>query len=182
VSDRANGGVRSNGNRTALRWVARLPLYAGALMLLVILGLTVVDVFGRYILDAPVNGKTELTRLMMGTMIALALPVVSARDQHITVDLFDGLFGPHTARLRDAAINAVCGVSTLILAWWVMFRAERLMKWGYVSDFLHLPLYPVAYFIALMVAVTGCVLLVKAVLGPVAKPHARGGDPMPPRV
>ena len=30
------------------------------------------------------------------------------------------------------------------IAWWVAFRARRLMDYGYVSDFLHIPLYPVA--------------------------------------
>ena len=154
-----------------------MPLYAAALVLLMILLLTVVDVFGRYVLNMPVNGKTELTRLMMATMIALALPVVSARGQHITVDLFDGLFGPRGARIRDIAINALCGASSLVLAWWVTFRAERLMNWGYVSDFLHLPLYPVAYFVALMVAATGCVLVAKAAIGVTSwRPGAGEGE------
>ncbi len=176
MSDRPESGASDRGNRVVDHWTTRLPLYAGGLMLMMILALTVVDVFGRYVLSAPVDGKTELTRLMMATMIALALPIVSARSQHITVDLFDGLFSAHAARVRDVLVNLLCGVSAVILAWWVMFRAERLMKWGYVSDFLHLPLHPVAYFVALMLAITGCVLLGKAVFCALIPLSSKGGD------
>jgi TRAP-type transport system small permease protein len=156
------------------RWLARLSLALGALVLAVMLALTCADVIGRYVFSAPVNGKTELTRFLMAGLIAFALPVVTMRGDHITVDIFDNFFTRPLERLRDVAINAYCAVALLTLAWWVAFRAHRLMQYGYVSDFLHIPLYPVAYFVAVMIALTGLAVALRVVLAVMAGPTGRG--------
>ncbi len=156
------------------RWLARLSLACGALVLAVMLALTCADVIGRYIFNAPVNGKTELTRFLMAGLIAFALPVVTMRDEHITVDIFDNFFSRPLERLRNVGIDAFCAITLLTLSWWVAFRARRLMDYGYVSDFLHIPLYPVAYFVAAMIAFTGLAVTVRVVLAVMAGPSWRG--------
>ncbi len=156
------------------QWLARLSLALGALVLAVMLALTCIDVVGRYIFNAPVNGKTELTRFLMAGLIAFALPVVTLRNDHITVDIFDNFFTRPLERLRDVAIDGFCAVSLLTLSWWVAFRAHRLMAYGYVSDFLHIPLYPVAYFVAAMVALTGLAVAIRMALTVMAGPRGKG--------
>lgn len=156
------------------RWLARLSLALGALVLAVMLALTCADVIGRYVFSAPVNGKTELTRFLMAGLIAFALPVVTLRGDQITVDIFENFFSRPLERLRDVVIDAYCAVALLTLAWWVAFRARRLMEYGYVSDFLHIPLYPVAYFVAAMVGLTGLALVLRVVLAVMAGPTGRG--------
>ncbi|MGI9509960.1 MAG: TRAP transporter small permease, partial [Geminicoccaceae bacterium] len=79
---------------TAGIWAARGLLGVAAVLLFAMLALTCVDVIGRYLLNAPINGKTELTRFMMAGLIASALPVISAGGGHISVDLFDRFFSP----------------------------------------------------------------------------------------
>ena len=61
------------------RVLARVSLAIGALVLAAMLALTLADVAGRYLLNAPVNGKTELTRIMMAVLIACALLAGSGR-------------------------------------------------------------------------------------------------------
>ena len=156
------------------QWLARLSLALGALVLAVMLALTCADVIGRYMLNAPVNGKTELTRFLMAGLIAFALPVVTMRGDHITVDIFDNFFTRPMERLRDVLIDAYCAVALLTLAWWVAFRARRLMDYGYVSDFLHIPLSPVAYFLAAMIGLTGLAVALRVVLTVMAGPNRRG--------
>ena len=92
---------------------------------------------------------------------------------YITVDIFDNFFSRPLERLRDACIDAYCAIALLTLAWWVAFRARRLMDYGYVSDFLHIPLYPVAYFVAVMVGLTGLALTLRVVLAVVAGSSGR---------
>jgi TRAP-type C4-dicarboxylate transport system permease small subunit len=145
-------------------WLARSALTCGGTVLVAMLALTCTDVVGRYILNAPVNGKTELTRFLMAGLIAFALPLVTLRNDHITVDIFDNFFTRRLARTRDIGVDIICAISLLTLAWWVAFRARRLMDYGYVSDFLHLPLYPVAYFVSAMIALTGLALVLRTVL------------------
>ena len=143
------------------RRLARLFLALSALTLLSMLLLTSADVVGRYLLNAPINGKTELTRFMMAGLIAAALPVITAAGGHISVDLFDHHFSKRGAAIRDLVIDGGAAIALGVLAYWVVFRADRLQTRGYVSDFLHLPLHPMAYFVAAMVAAASFALLVK---------------------
>lgn len=141
--------------------LARLALGGAAIVLFGLVALTSADVFGRYVLLQPINGKTELTRMLMAVLIALVLPVVSARKEHITVDLFDFLFAGRVRAVRDLIFDSLAAGSLLVLAWWVGFRALRLMSYGYASDFLRLPLHPVAFFVAAMIGLAGLALAVR---------------------
>lgn len=146
------------------RFLARLLLTVAAVILFAMLLLTCADVIGRYLLNAPVNGKTELTRFMMAGLIASALPVISAAGGHISVDLFDSQFSKRGAAIRDLVTDAMAACALGVLAYWLIFRADRLQARGYVSDFLHLPLHPMAYFVAAMVAAACLALAAKLII------------------
>ncbi len=159
--------------------LARIAQGCAAVVLFSLLVLTCADVFGRYVLIRPVHGKTEITRMLMAVMIALVLPVVTARNEHITVDLFDWFFRGRVQAVRDLMVDTVAATAFLVLAYWVGFRAMRLMAWGYASDFLRLPLHPVAFFVAAMIAIAGLALVVRIGLDVwrLARPHDRA-DPV----
>ena len=149
---------------TVARWLARILLAVAAVLLFAMLLLTCADVIGRYLLNAPINGKTELTRFMMAGLIASTWPVISASGGHISVDLFDARFSKRGAAIRDLITDAQAALALGVLSYWVVFRADRLQTRGYVSDFLHLPLHPIAYFVAGMVALACLALVAKLVL------------------
>ena len=163
--------------------LARLALAGAALVLFGLVCLTAADVFGRYVLIQPINGKTELTRMLMAGLIALVLPVVTARKEHITVDLFDFLFGGRVQAVRDLIFDSLAAGSLLVLAWWVGFRAMRLMEYGYASDFLRLPLHPVAFFVAAMIGLSGLALAARLALdlSRLTNPQGRSGSDQPDR-
>lgn len=146
------------------RVLGRLLLALSAATLFAMLLLTCADVFGRYLLNAPINGKTELTRFMMAGLIASTLPVIGTIGGHISVDLFDRWFSKRAAAIRDLATDMVAALALGVLAYWLVFRADRLLARGYVSDFLHLPLHPMAYFVAVMVATACLALAVKLII------------------
>ena len=146
------------------RWLARVLLGIAAVILFAMLLLTCADVIGRYLLNAPINGKTELTRFMMAGLIACALPVIGVTGGHISVDLLDRFFSPRAAAWRDLATDGLAAIALGVLGYWLIFRADRLLSRGYVSDFLHLPLYPIAYFVAVMTFVACLALIAKLVL------------------
>lgn len=135
---------------------------AAALCLVAILVLTTVDVFGRYALNAPVRGKTELTRVLMSMMIALAMPAAILRGHSIVVDLLDARFSPRMAALRDLLANLLCGGGLLVLAYWIRFLGLRQQRWGNVTEFLGIPLYPITFFIAAMFVVAGAMFGLRA--------------------
>ena len=115
------------------RPLARALLLGGAAILFAMLLLTCIDVAGRYLLNAPVNGKTEITRFMMAGLIACALPVVSVTGEQITVDLLDRFFRGRAAAVQELLIDLIAAGALAVLANWVLFRAARLLKRGYVA-------------------------------------------------
>lgn len=158
--------------------VSLLLLGVAAVLLFAMLLLTCADVIGRYLLNAPVNGKTELTRFMMAGLIASTLPVISASGGHISVDLFDNWFSARGAAIRDLVTDAFAALALGVLSYWLIFRADRLQNRGYVSDFLHLPLHPIAYFVAGMVGVACLALVAKLFIDIhyVRRPERRPAD------
>ncbi len=148
--------------RRASHWLAHALLGLAAVILLSMLLLTCADVIGRYLLNAPVNGKTELTRFMMAGLVACALPVISVTGGHVSVDLLDRLFSTRAAAVRDLFTDSISALALGVLTYWIVFRAQRLQARDYVSDFLHVPLYPIAYFVAFTFGMACVALIIKA--------------------
>jgi TRAP-type C4-dicarboxylate transport system permease small subunit len=98
------------------------------------------------------------------TLIFAGLPLVSRADEHVTLDFIDGLLGPRGRAFLRRLVDLVCGLLILGLAWRVYIKAGKIAGYGDTTDVLRILVGPFVYFMALMVAVTGIVHLIKAVL------------------
>ncbi len=152
------------------RWLALLPSLLAAAVLFALMVMTFFDVILRSVANDPIESATELTRLFMAIMVFSALPVISWRGEHIVVDLLDPLFTGTMARIRDAAINLFSGALLLWPAWRVWALAERALNYGDVTEYLNIPQFYIAYFIALMTFITALALLARGIAFIVA-PH-----------
>ncbi len=87
-------------------------LIGGILSVLVaaMMVLTFSDVVGREIFSSPLIIAPELTTVGLAAMVYVGLPLVSFRDEHITISLFENLF-----RGRANAIKRGC-VALLLAA------------------------------------------------------------------
>ncbi len=99
-------------------WAGRLLGVVAAIDLFAMMMLTFVDVTGRKLVGTvafakPVYGAYEITELLMGVLIFSALPLVTAREGHVTIDIFDRLI---PEGLRRAQRVIVLGISTIMLA------------------------------------------------------------------
>ncbi|MDH3452924.1 MAG: TRAP transporter small permease [Gammaproteobacteria bacterium] len=144
---------RRVGNALALA-----PALLGAAVLFVLMAMTFFDVILRSLFNDPIEAATELTRLFMAIMVFSALPLVSWHGEHIVVDLFDGLFNATAARIRDAAVNLISGMLLLWPALRVWQLAARAREYGDVTEYLHIPQFYIAYFIAIMTLATAVAL------------------------
>lgn len=134
-----------------------------ALFLLMVLAFA--DVVLRSTLNAPIEAATELTRIAMAIVVFAALPVVSARDQHITVDLADPLFSRwRLERFRDGLVALICGGILLWPAKRVADLAERHRNFGDVTEYLAIPTFYIEYFIAAMTLATAIVMVLRGLL------------------
>jgi TRAP-type C4-dicarboxylate transport system permease small subunit len=137
-----------------------LPLDAvAALILFALMLMTCIDVLGRYLFNAPLNGATELTELMMAGIIFAALPVVGRREQHINVDLLDSITPRVLVNIRQTLINTIAAVAMAVICWRVWILAARHAEYGDRTEFLQIPVAPVVYFISVMCALAALLLI-----------------------
>ena len=97
--------------KRAGHWLARACLTLSALCLFSIMILTVVEVIGRYMFNAPIFGRQDIAQILLALSIFLAFPVVTLRGEQIDVDLLDNLFSERAAFWRDRFIAFLVAVS-----------------------------------------------------------------------
>ena len=148
-----------------------------ALVLFALMVMTCIDVFGRELLNAPLNGATELTQLMMGVIVFAVLPVVSYREEHITVDLLDKWFPRRLAPSRQVILNLAAGVMMAVVCWRVWIIGEFQMEYGDGTEFLRIPLGPVSYFIAILSGITSIALFINVYRHITGRAEIRSQDP-----
>jgi len=137
----------------------RLLAVPGALLLLGTMFLTFVDVIGRYGFNAPVRGGFELTEIMMAGLIFLGMPLVTRENAHIKVDLLDLILSARALawlqRLGDVLTFAV----SLLIAATVWFKAGQTAASNDHTESLRIPLAPVVYMMAVLMAVNALACL-----------------------
>lgn len=143
-----------------------VALSAAVLFLLMLL--TVVDVLGRYLFNAPLPGGYEMTEIMMAALVFAALPVVTRREDHIVIDLLDFLVPRSAIMPRQIVVNLLCGALTAMWCWRTWVLGDRYLGYGEVTEYLHIPLAPICYFISVMSGLTTLVFVYLAWL------HATG--------
>lgn len=126
-----------------------------------LVGLTVVDVIGRYWFNAPISGAFELTQLMLGALVFAALPLTTIAGEHVEVDMAYGV-APAPIKLLMRVLGAV--VSFLMLstiAWRLAAHAARLAEDGATTNALLIPLAPLGWFAAVLAALSGLLALAR---------------------
>lgn len=143
-----------------IKWLAFLFELIAAVALFALMVLTCADVVGRYFLNNPVKGATELTEIGLAIVLFSAMPVITWRGGHIVVDLIDS-FIPNTV------IKVLVWLSTLLVSVALYFAATRIyevgarsLKRGITTDFLHIPTGLIIQYIAILSWVTAVGLIV----------------------
>jgi TRAP-type C4-dicarboxylate transport system permease small subunit len=116
----------------------RIAEIASALLLFAMMMLTFADVVGRYVFTAPIFGAAEMVQFLLAMTIFAGLCLVNARDEHITVELFEsqldrlfpvsrrivvqtfsvGMMAVIAYQLFEFAVNAErIGRKTVVLEW-----------------------------------------------------------------
>jgi len=148
--------------RVRWRTVERFLGTAAGCLLIALTLLTVIDVIARYAFNAPVRGGYELTELMLGALIFLALPITTAHGEHVEVDLGDFLFGPRAMSAVSRVVGLLSAFILAIFAWRLFVHGLRLAHDGAVTNSLSLPLSPLAFGASLSCALSCVVMLIRS--------------------
>jgi TRAP-type C4-dicarboxylate transport system permease small subunit len=147
-------------------WLDRVLGAAAAVLLFGLMTLTTADVIGRYIFNSPLRGAFEITELLLLTLIFAGLPLASRADEHVALDFIDMILTPGGRLFVRRLVDLICGLLILGLAWRVWIKAGKIAGYGDTTEVLRLPVAPFVYFMAVMVAITGIVHLVKVIFPP----------------
>ncbi|AFM23059.1 TRAP-type C4-dicarboxylate transport system, small permease component [Desulfomonile tiedjei DSM 6799] len=121
--------------------------------------LTVADVILRAF-KRPILGTYELVGLLGAVVIAFALPQTSRLKGHVMMDFLTGKL-PETIQFVLHAITRLLALALFaILGWNLWLMANDFHRVGEVTPTLQLPLYPIAYLVALCCFVECLVLFV----------------------
>jgi len=137
--------------RSAIRWLVATALF---LMMLI----TFLDVLGRYLINRPFTGSAELVQYLMVAFIFLALPVVTLRNEHISISLVESALGPAARKLQRIFISVFSAVVFGVLAARLWSHAVMLANNRDVIGYLNLPVAPAAFLASVFCAITVLVL------------------------
>nr|WP_272213513.1 TRAP transporter small permease [Marinicella sp. W31]MDC2879472.1 TRAP transporter small permease [Marinicella sp. W31] len=130
-----------------------MSITAGAL-LMALMCLTVVDVIGRYLLNAPVKGASELSELLLVCVVYLGLPAVCLDGGHVTVDLVTKSLPRWSERPRLFLTGLVSSAVLGVIAWRLYVYGAQVGGYNLVTNSLRLPVAPVVWFCAVFAAIS----------------------------
>lgn len=139
--------------KAPLAWLEGALGVTSATVLFLMMMITAVDVVGRYVFNAPLNGGFEITEMLLAALIYCGLPLVSQRREHIVIDTFDPLMSPRVKRALDMLAEIVCSLILGGIGYLIFRRAARVAEYGDTTNVLKLPLAPVAYLMGTMIIV-----------------------------
>ena len=145
--------------RPAERWLSHALGIAAAVAMTAIMGVTFLDVVGRYAFSRPLPGGFEVTELLLAFIIFAGLPLVSADRTHIAVDFLTERYGPRAKRRHDFVVSHILAAVLGFLAIVMWHKASDVAAQGDVTPYLTVPIAPLAYFIGCSCALSALLLL-----------------------
>jgi TRAP-type C4-dicarboxylate transport system permease small subunit len=126
--------------------------------------LTVVDVFMRYVLNAPITGATEVSELMMVVLVFPALAWIAIDRSHIRVDLLVVKW-PRKVQLMVEIVTLLLALGTYVIITWQSFLES--MEVREATSLLEVPEAPFHWVMTLGLAML-CLAIVSLVIENVA--------------
>lgn len=120
----------------------------GCVALFAMMGLTVVDVVGRYVFNSPILGAFEITSFLVSILVFSFLGFAQAQKSHVTVDILVTTFSGRAQSIVKL-FNYGVGLFMMILISWKGFeKAIEAMETGDSPMNLSVPIYPFVFFMA----------------------------------
>jgi TRAP-type C4-dicarboxylate transport system permease small subunit len=155
--------------RAVLPPLIRIAEIVTAILLFVMMMLTFVDVIGRYVFTAPIFGAAEMIQFLLAMTIFGGLCLINARDEHITVELFEARLDRYIPRLRPIIVQIFSVVVMVIITNELYKFARDAQAIGTKTVVLEWPFAVVAYTVAGLCVVS----LIAQVLGLMLPREAR---------
>jgi TRAP-type C4-dicarboxylate transport system permease small subunit len=153
--------------------IARFEKFAGVLGAILMFGLmflTFLDVCGRNLFNHPLVGASELTELMLASVIFFMLPMVAFHNKHIVIDLVDAVSPPRFVAFLNVVAALTSAAFFFLIGWQIFVLAQKAMDYADATPSLHIPIGPALYVMAFLALIDGIAHLL-AIPGYFKKPE-----------
>lgn len=126
----------------AISRLATAAAYIAGAVLVALMGLTTVDVAGRYFLNRPLEGVFDLTHFAVLIMVYFGLAQCELRGDHVSIELlYDRL--PAVAQRVLGRLTSLAGcVLFAVIAWRLAVQSVDIRQFGETSQLMGIPLFP----------------------------------------
>jgi TRAP-type transport system small permease protein len=131
-----------------IEFLSSLLGQAGGIILFCMMLLTVCDVTGRYIFNAPITGAYEVTETMMVTIVFFFIAYTQAEKGHIAVDLVVIRLPDKIRVLVQLITHGLSLCIFLLILWMNILRWLELMARNEHTPIIHLPISPFLLIVA----------------------------------
>jgi TRAP-type transport system small permease protein len=132
--------------------------YVGAALIAIMMMMTVVDVFMRFVFNSPIAGVNELSALSLAMVVGLGFGWAALERAHIKVDLVMDRLPKETQFITDAVMFLLSLIMGAIMMIWTL--VDLIGKKGQTTGSLHIPLVPFEWiFWAGLLVFVICILI-----------------------
>jgi len=132
------------------RWLGLMS----SLPLALIVVLTFLDVFARYLISSPIRGSLEIIQYAMALSIFAALPLVTRHRGHVTVSLIDSALSASVMRWKTVVCDLISLLALVLISWRLWVYAGESVEQNTQTIVLALPQGPLVYVLALFAVLT----------------------------
>ena len=149
----------------------------GGLALAVLLGITLTEVFWRYVLDDSLLWTGDVSTMSLAVVAAAAVAYGAREGSHVCVNLLGRLAGRRVTRVTDAAVRLL-GVGVTAMAAYALFvHGSCGLRCGALTGSVSIPHAPFYYVLGASLAAYGVLLGAQLLLGLAAWNTADPNEP-----
>ena len=139
--------------------ISKIMSNVASVTLVVMMLLTVTDVFLRKVFSHSILGTVEITEFLLVIVIFFTLADTEILNGHVKVDLVMSRFGARAQAAVDMITQLICFFLCVIFTWSTLIYSEQMRASGEVSQDLWLPVFPFIYIVA-----AGCIIFAFSLL------------------
>jgi TRAP-type C4-dicarboxylate transport system permease small subunit len=147
-----------------LRALNKFLVIIGAGVLLVEAALTILNITGRYVFNAPVKPTYEVTSLLMIIVLSLCWPYTANEKGHVRVDVLEVFFPSLMKRVLDILLPIIGLVTFTMIVWGLVKTGMQFHRMGSSTDLLGIPFWPFALLLAFGALLASVVILFQVIL------------------
>ncbi len=135
--------------------------YCSCVTVFILAALTTIDAVGRYAFNSPIGGATEISELLLVTLISLSFPVLTACGEHVDVDILILRLTPFIKRVIFTISSFIGTILFGIITVLGVMRALEAFHSGQITNVLRIPVYPFLFLFAFACLMTVFALMVR---------------------